>query len=84
MFHVLPVCFRQESRNKGINETQLYEFPAYRGIQTQSALPGWKKTTTKRQCFNQWAAEASSWRNCQILNISLQAVSNMPRQIVEF
>ena len=50
--------------------------PTFRGIRTQSV---WIKI----QCSNHSAKESTPWRRCQRLNISLKAMRNLPRQIIE-
>ena len=35
------------------------------------------------QCSNHWAKESTPWRSCQRLYIYLEAMRNLPRQIIE-
>ena len=67
------IVLRHESRNKGIKHS-CKKKSRIRGIWTRSAR-------TKIQCSNYWAKESTAWRSCQRLNIYLQPMRNLPRQI---
>ena len=42
-----------------------------------------RSSRLKIQCSNHWAKESTPWRSCQRLNIYLEAMRNLPRQIIE-
>ena len=74
------VFLRHESRNKGMKHSwkknsrmSCDSNPVCRD--KNPGLPG--------QCSNHWAKESTPWRSCQRVNIYLQAMRNLPRQIIE-
>ena len=66
---------RHESRNKGMKQSWKKSH-ACRGNRTRSSR-------FKIQCSNHWAKEWTPWHSCQRLNIYLEAMHNLPRQILE-
>ena len=66
---------RYESRNKGMKHSWKNSH-ACRGNRTRSSR-------LKIQCSNHWAKESTPWRSCQRVNIYLEAMRNLPRQIIE-
>ena len=65
---------RHESRKEGIKHSWKFHNPG--GVWN---LVAW----TKIQCSNHWAKELTPWRSCQRLNINLEAMNNLSRQIIE-
>ena len=72
---VFLLYLRHDSRNKGMKHSWK-NIPPFMGIE-----PG--SSRIKIQCSNHWAKESTPCRNCQRLNIYLEAMRNLPRQIIE-